>query len=258
MIISALEADNYIEIINAVSQSDPFACRIISLYNSYSPELAFVDYWLLQNDDGDYTGAIARNGSNFILFLTEHSDIDEVSSFMRVAGASAVICDGKYELELNGCKTLTGKVLVRTVPFDDEDNGLTFSEPDIKAVYEMIVKSADENFNPPPFDEFYVDVNHKLRHNTARLVGIDEDGICVASAMTVAESPNSAVLGAVSCDPNFRRRGFGSALIKYLTNMLVAENKSVYLHRAQNANVDFYKSLGFEEYGTWREYYFVR
>ncbi|MDO4882086.1 MAG: GNAT family N-acetyltransferase [Oscillospiraceae bacterium] len=258
MIISALEADNFINIVYGISPTDPFACRIISLYNSYSPDLVFVDYWLLQNDDEEYTGAIARNGSNFILFLTEQSDIDEVSSFMRVAGASAVICDGKYQLELNGCKTISGTVLVRTTSFEDEENELIFSEPDIKAVYDMIVKSADENFTPPPFDEFYVDVNHKLRHNTARLVGIEEDGICVASAMTVAESGTGAVIGAVSCDPDYRRRGYGSALIKHLTNILVSENKAVYLHRAQNANVDFYKNLGFEEYGTWREYYFVR
>ena len=258
MIISALEGDNFIEIINGISKTDPFACRIISLYNSYSPDLVFVDYWLLQSDDGEYTGAIARNGSNFILFLTEHSDIDEVSSFMRVAGASAVICDGSYLLELNGCKSLKGVVLMRNSAFDDDDGELAFYEPDIKAVYDMIVKSADENFTPPPFDDFYVDVNHKLRHNTARLVGIEEDGVCAASAMTVAESETGAVIGAVSCDPDYRRRGYGSALIKYLTNLLVAENKAVYLHRAQNANVDFYKNLGFEEYGTWREYYFVR
>lgn len=258
MIISAIEADNFTDIVNGILPTDPFACRIISLYNSYSPDLAFVDYWLLQNDDGEFNGAIARNGSNFILFLTEHSDIDEVSSFMRVAGASAVICDGKYKLELNDCKTLTGSVLVRDIAFEEEDNKLEFFKPDIKSVYNMIVKSADENFNPPPFDDFYVDVNHKLRHNTARLVGIFENGVCVASAMTVAESPDSAVLGAVSCDPDYRRRGFGSALIKYLTNLLVSENKSVYLHRAQNANVDFYKNLGFGEHGTWCEYYFIR
>ena len=102
MIISALEADNFINIVNGISPTDPFACRIISLYNSYSPDLVFVDYWLLQNVSGDFTGAIARNGSNFILFLTKQSDIGEVSSFMRVAGASAVICDGSGGVSVSG------------------------------------------------------------------------------------------------------------------------------------------------------------
>lgn len=257
MINSANDADSFIKEVQAISAVDPFACRIISLCNSYKPDLVFVDYWLVQNDSGKNTGAIARNGSNFILFLTDDSDIEEISSFMRIAGASAVICDGKYQLDFSGGKTLEGKVLVKAEAFDDEDD-LSFIEPDIKSAYGLIQKSADENFVPPNFEDFYVDVNHKLRHNTSRLLGIEENGVPAAVAMTVAESDNAAVLGAVSCDPEYRRRGFGSSLIKHITNILVGEKKSVYLHRAENDNVEFYKNLGFTEYGSWREYYSIR
>lgn len=256
MINSATDADSFIKEVQAISAVDPFACRIISLCKSYSPDLVFVDYWLVQDENGIYTGAIARNGSNFILFLTDDSDIEEISSFMRVAGASAVICDGKYELDFTGGKTLEGRVLVRNTAYNDEDE-LSFIEPDIKSAYELIQKSAYENFIPPNFEDFYVDVNHKLRHNTSRLIGIVENGEAAAVAMTVAESDRAAVLGAVSCDPEYRRRGFGSSLIKHITNILVEENKAVYLHRAENDNVEFYKNLGFTEYGSWREYYFV-
>lgn len=256
MINSATDADSFIKEVQAISADDPFACRIISLCKSYNPDLVFVDYWLVQDENGENTGAIARNGSNFILFLTDDSDIEEISSFMRVAGASAVICDGKYELDFTGGKTLEGRVLVRNTAYNDEDE-LSFIEPDIKSAYELIQKSADENFIPPNFEDFYVDVNHKLRHNTSRLIGIVENGEAAAVAMTVAESDRAAVLGAVSCDPEYRRRGFGSSLIKHITNILVEENKAVYLHRAENDNVEFYKNLGFTEYGSWREYYFV-
>lgn len=258
MIISASDADNFINTVQSVSAVDPFACRIISLFNSYKPGLVFVDYWLVCGENGECNGAIARNGSNFILFLSAESDLDEVSSFMRVAGASAVICDGKYELDLTGYKSLGGVVLVRNTEFEDEDSDISFIEPDIKSVYELMVSSADENFVPPDFDDFYVDVNHKLRHNATRILGIEQDGILAASAMTVAESENAAVLGAVSCRPEYRKRGLGSSLIKQITNCLLRENKSVYLHRAQNANEAFYSNLGFTEYGIWREYYLTR
>ena len=257
MINSAADAESFIKTVRGISPTDPFACRIISLCNSYDPGLVFVDYWLIGDENG-CTGAIARNGSNFILFLTDDSDLEEISSFMRVAGASAVICDGRFNLELNGCKTLEGKVLVRNTAFEEDETGLCFVQPDIRQAYDLIVKSADENFVPPKFEDFYVDVNHKLRHNTARLCGIEENGRVVAAAMTVAESDGAAVLGAVSCDPEYRRRGFGSSLIRHITNILAGENKSVYLHRAKNANAAFYTNLGFSEYGDWREYYFIR
>ena len=170
---------------------------------------------------------------------------------MRVAGASGVICSGKYELDLNR-PSFSGPVLVCSGPFGTEDADLV--TPDIKAAYELIVRCADENFHPPVFEDFYVDVSHKLRHNAMSLVGVQENGELVAIAMTVAESENGAVLGAVACLPEYRKKGYGSQVVRSLTSRLIAQNKRVYLHRAQDANVSFYEKLGFCECGTWREY----
>lgn len=196
MIVSANEASDFLKSITGLSDCDPFACRIISLYNSYKPELAFVDYWMTADDvSGKCTGAIARNGSNFILFLTDNSDLDEISSFMRVAGATGAICNGKYDLKIFGGKCVTGSVLVRRKPFENLNDNLKIATPEIKDAYDLIVKCADENFTPPPFENFYVDINHKLRHNTMRMYGVFENESPVAVAMTVAESHNGAVLG---------------------------------------------------------------
>ena len=259
MIVSANEASDFLKSITGLSDCDPFACRIISLYNSYNPELAFVDYWMTADDVScKCTGAIARNGSNFILFLTDNSDLDEISSFMRVAGASGAICNGKYSLKVFGGKCVTGSVLVRKEPFENLNDNLKIATPEIKDAYNLIVKCADENFTPPPFENFYVDINHKLRHNTMRMYGIFENESPVAVAMTVAESDNGAVLGAVASSPEYRSHGYGSSIVKYITNRLVAENKAVYLHRAKNANVSFYNNLGFKETGIWKEYFFER
>ena len=154
MIVTANE--NYINVIMNLSAEDPFACRIISQYNSYDSSLAFVDYWTIIDDKTD------------------------------------------------------------------------------------------------------VDVNHKLRHNATRMYGVYDGTKLVAMAMTVAESGNGAVLGAVSCHPDYRKHGYGSTVVKYISNRLIAENKTVYLHRAKNANQSFYNNLGFEQCGSWQEYYFER
>lgn len=259
MIVSANETSDFIASVQKISDNDPFACRIISLYSSYAPELAFVDYWMIADkSSGKCTGAVARSGTNFVLFITDECDLDEISSFMRVAGASNALCSGKYKLDIFGSKSVTGSVLARNKPFELVDESVNIIEPEIKDAYDLIVKCADENFKPPLFEDFYVDVNHKLRHNAMRMYGICENGSLAAVAMTVAESKNGAVLGAVSCDPVFRKRGYGSSIVKYISNRLIEENKTVFLHRAKNANVSFYNNLGFIETDKWREYYFER
>lgn len=254
MIISATDIPDFAARVLAISDGNPFACRIISLYNSYKPELAFVDYWLTSSEDGIYSGAIARNGSNFILFLSEQSDLDEIASFLRLSGAAGILCDGEYQLDISG-RVEDGVIMKISEKTDlSDETDLAVSQPDIKSAYQLLSRCADESFSPPAFEDFYVDVNHKLRHGAMRMYGISENGSLAAVAMTVAESGDGAVLGAVACDPEFRRRGFGSLIVKYITNRLVEENKTVFLHRAQNANAAFYGSLGFAECGTWREY----
>ncbi len=258
MIISANQVNDFKTSVEKISDNDPFACRIISLYNSYQPDLAFVDYWLISNVDGVCTGAAARSGTNFVLFITDGCDLEEISSFMRVAGASSILCSGKYNLDLFGYKKTTGAVLVRNTPFEFESDGLNIVEPDIKDAYDLIVRCADDNFRPPLFEDFYVDVNHKLRHKTMRMYAISCNGNLAAVAMTVAECGDGAVLGAVSCDPDYRKQGYGSIIVKYISNRLIEENKAVFLHRAKNANAAFYDNLGFKQSDEWCEYIFER
>ena len=115
MIVTANE--NYIKLIMNLSAEDPFACRIISQYNSYDSSLAFVDYWTIIDDETDEcTGAISRCGTNFILFLTDKTNLEEVSSFMRVAGASSAICSGDFNLNLYGSKSVSGLILKKSDP----------------------------------------------------------------------------------------------------------------------------------------------
>ena len=119
----------------------------------------------------------------------------------------------------------------------------------------MIVTCAGEGFQPPSFEDFYVDVNHKLRHGSIRLAGVSKDDRLAAAAMTVAESGSGAVLGAVACHPDFRRQGCGSMVVRHLVSELTNEGKTVFLHRAEHRNAGFYQQLGFRECGTWREYF---
>lgn len=255
MIISSEKIPGFVQTVERLSRGNPFACRIISLYRSYSPDLAFVDYWITADAHGVCTGAIARNGSAFILFLTSQSDLHEISSFLRLSGARGILCDGNYKLELFG-EGSTGTVmrLSRLIPLSETETEAEIIKPDLRSAYELMRLSADENFTPPTFDDFYVDVNHKLRHQTARICGAADNGQLVAFAMTVAECDRCAVLGAVVCHPDYRRKGYGTQAVRSLIKKLISEGKTVYIHRARNTSASFYVKMGFTDYGYWKEY----
>lgn len=242
-------------LLKPLSKGNPFGCRIYSLYKCYDYNLPFVDFWL-QVKDNVCVSAIGRLGTQFIVQLTDLSDLEEISSFLRVAGATSVLCDNKYTLELYPQNDNTGAILkFFGEPYEIEED-YQICIPTIKEAYELLVLCKEEGFEAPDYESFNLDVSHKLRHNAIRLVGLRENGILKSVAMTVAETENDAVLGAVASHPDCRQKGYGSFLVKSLTNKLLEENKSIYLHRAIDKNISFYSNLGYKVQGKWCEYYF--
>ncbi len=236
--------------INTMSVKNPFGCRISSLYNTYDYHLPFVDYWI-QADNHRCTSVIARLETSFILLLTDYSDLDEVSSFMRVSGAASIICDGKYTLNC-GLNRVEGPILQSDSVMENKEI-FEVIKPEVKEVYALISKCASKNFAVPSYESFTLDVSHKLNKKTVRLYGVKQSEL-VSCIMTLAESSDSAVLGALATDPERRNMGYGAFLIKYINNVLTREGKTVFLHRAPDENIEFYNKLGFKVYGFWAEY----
>ena len=244
--------ENNLSDIMPLCQNNPFGCRIYSLIKTYSPKLPFVDYWVQTIDDVPVS-AVARLETVFILRLTKNSDMEEISSFLRVSGATSIICDGKYYPDVPLLNRKEGLILQKNSMFNLDSN-CNVESPTVKEVYDVIKSCASENFNVPPYESFALDVSHKLKSRAIRIIGTKTDDDFDACIMTLAESEDSAVLGALATLPTARNRGYGSFLIKFLCNQLIAENKSVYLHRAKNENIEFYNNLGFINYGMWAEY----
>lgn len=236
--------------IDLLSVKNPFGCRIKALYNTYDYSLAFVDFWIQIINDVPVS-LIGRLETSFILMLTDKSDLDEISAFIRVSGAENVICNGKYKLDCN-MKRIEGPIYYCDSLMENERSFIVFN-PHVKDVYNLISKYRSENFNVPSYESFALDVAHKLSKNTVRIYGIGDSQL-ISCIMTLAETNDSAVLGALATDPDFKRRGHGAYLIKYINNVLVKEGKTVFLHRAPNENAEFYNKLGFSEYGAWAEY----
>ena len=103
----------------------------------------------------------------------------------------------------------------------------------------------------PPFDAFYVDLSHRLRHGLCRIAAVeDPPGTPLACAMTVAEAPDAVVIGAVATAPQRRRRGYASACIRAL---LAEDARPALIAPNDDAAARLYRSLGFSPCGGWAE-----
>lgn len=103
----------------------------------------------------------------------------------------------------------------------------------------------------PPFEAWYADVHHRFRRGLCRVVGVIENDIPVACAMTVAECDSAALIGAVATAPSARGKGYASACVLTLSAMLQQENKRVLLSPKNTYAHRLYDRIGFTVVGEW-------
>jgi predicted GNAT family acetyltransferase len=108
-----------------------------------------------------------------------------------------------------------------------------------------------EDYSTADFESWYVDVSHRIRHSCAKAVTLNVNDEIVSSGIFSSIYNNDAILTSVSTVPEFRRMGYGSALV---SAMICDIKGKVYLMRDKNKNEKFYKKLGFENMGYWRMY----
>ena len=103
----------------------------------------------------------------------------------------------------------------------------------------------------PPFDVWYADVSHRVRHDMCRIAGVTEQGKTVSCAMTVAETETVWMIGAVATHPACRGRGYASAVVRSLVASGQAAGKRVLISPKNEAARSLYERLGFAVCGTW-------
>lgn len=109
----------------------------------------------------------------------------------------------------------------------------------------------------PPFDAWYADVTHRVRHGGCRLCGVVENGKPVSGAMTVAQAKNAWLLGTVCTDSDYRRRGYAAACVTALAREGAAQGNVVYIAAKNPSAQKLYESLGFTVCGEWGQLDFL-
>lgn len=214
------------------------ACRIACLLDSYGLSYDFCRFWLQLDEGGRAVSAVSKYYSDVTAALTEESSIAELREFIDVIGADSISSD-KPLADMGDNVTMRLEALKKPVSIAV---GSFDCEPDLKEVYRLL-GSCREELAVPGYEDFMLDMSHKLRHNTAMCVSLREKDRLVSCAMTVSQSQTCAVIGAVATEKSQRGRGFGSACVYELCKRL--SDREILLLRERDKNKGFYESLGF-------------
>lgn len=128
-------------------------------------------------------------------------------------------------------------------PFPSADDAILLDSP--RALYPLL--SAVFGAAVPPFDSFYVDTAYRLRHGMCHITAIRGEDALFSAAMTVAETNDAAVIGAVATLPMHRRKGYASQCLRTLLHALRAERpeRTIYILPENTSLQRYYAANGF-------------
>lgn len=223
---------------------DIYSVRILSLLNAYGCKYPFAQFYRQIDDDDNVTSIISSLDKDVtVSFDGEIADKDELTQFLHIIGFASVLCDEGLQMNSlfdSGVVMKSGKKIEIPCDYTEIDE-----YPYLFDLYNFV------DYDGNSFESWYVDISHRIRHGAAKAVTLNINEEIISSAIFSSIYKNDAIITAVKTNPEFRKMGYGSALV---SAMCCDISGDVYLMREKNKNESFYKKLGFENIGIWRIY----
>lgn len=238
-----IEYQENLDLLLQYDHTDLFSVRILALAESYGCHYNFARFYVQRTESGHITAILSYLDRDCTLSLTEQADLDELVTFFAAMGFGTLLCTAEFSLDRPYSE---GPVMQSVRRYDVQSGMAVFdSYPKLMDLYNFI------DYDNQDFESWYVDLSHRIRHGGAKALTLKLDGVILASGILSSVTDKGAVLTAVRTQPEFRRMGYGSMLVR----RLVADSKgTVYLMREQGRNESFYLQNGFINQGLWRQY----
>ena len=185
---------------------DIYAVRILSLLNAYGCKYPFARFYRQFNEEGVITAILSYLDNDVTVSFTETADTKELSEFLYTVGYSTVLCD---ELLFLPAKFESGAVMqtAKSIEVAVHNHAVVDEYPPLFDLYNFI------DYGEQNFDAWYVDISHRIRHGAAKAFTLNVNDEIISSAIFSSVYKKNAILTGVQTKPEFRKMGYGSALV---------------------------------------------
>lgn len=165
-------------------------------------------------------------------------DFDEAEMFINMTKPVTVEVDCKMPLQLSGQYLKKHRTLFRVKSGEtDIDSNAVKANNCTEKCFEILTKSFD---NMLPYDDWYVDISHRIRHNVSKLYLYD--GTTVTQQFNI----NGFIfLSHIATAKSQRGRGTARKLLRLIGREAEERGENAYLFALDHRR-SFYETIGFE------------
>jgi predicted GNAT family acetyltransferase len=236
--------ENKIKRITNNPQNPHLTVRISALLAAYGTNQRFFKVW--EHDGGC---VIARLDNSFYIYVPQGADYEELAAFFRAADGALTISGQADTIRkiVNFVKsplniTYSNIVARANIEIYNKSDIEIDTDPKLDIIYEVLKSCEKANFTVGEFDNWYVDISHRIRHGCGRayLINCGQAACCLISA----QSDFAGLISGVAVKPQFRAKGYATALVNRACADLHQSGRIPVLECSDDM-LPFYKKMGF-------------
>ena len=213
--------------------------------NGFYSQNDFNGSFLQKSENGDLQAAFSLKNTCVTLILMSSEGIEELQNFFSFCGVTEILSDKPITKFSENQKELS--LLEFFGVFDDEKNCQILTPKSAISEYQDVYNLVSEKGNY--FDNWFPEFSKKINSFIAFATYFKINSNTVSVAISPAVYDNIAIIAGVYTLNAYRNKGYAGRCVKALINELKRNNISKIYLWCEEANVDFYNKLKFENIG---------
>lgn len=232
-----------------------FGSKVLTALKAYGLGSSAVRFFY--GGERDASAALCLSGDVLILSAADGFDMAAVAPLVQQEGVREV--DARFDqcvalqkrlggaLESSYYMVYRGGAVAET--FFDLTPGA------LPAVFNVLQRSHEYYRTHLTFEAWARDLSQKLDRGLMELYQLEKDGEVVGTGSIISEDEECGVIAAVAVVPEWRHKGLGAHISRFLTKRILEKGKTPRLISGYDEVAELYRQVGFEACGRWGELY---
>ena len=254
--LTPLSLTNFEAFRTACGYEQVFGSKILTARAAYGVTHPDHRFWLAERE-GEPVGALYLNGKVLIISADNGIKADEVAPFVREHGVTEG--DSDWQLcqklldRLGGVTESSYYMVYRGGPIEGSFDDI--APADLQEVFSVLQQSHEYYRTHLKFEPWSADLTRRMECGFTEVYQLMADGKVVGTGSIISQDETCGAIAAVAVIPEYRHRGLGSRMSRFLVQRIQSLGKTPRLISGYDAVAELYMKIGFAPCGRWGELY---